>query len=216
LPKRTAATNAEWLVQRKWFARVTDQAYSGSTSVKYTWAANTADAGAEFWFRPAGLSLDEVWIRFYFRISAASELPPIQKLFLYRNPGTMGGLMLLKLGDMHGLSFDNNVTGGTMLVLNADITRDAWHSIEVHYRNQDAQTNAAFWYDNAPITRANGPDLWDSGITWLDGRLYLALAYQGTKITGFNACATRNGPQDHVGTLWMDRIAISSVGRIGP
>jgi hypothetical protein len=190
------------------------QAYADTYSVKYTWAANTADAAAAFWFVPASLSVDEVWIRFYFRIASGSALPPIQKFFLFRpgGSGTFGGVML---NNGVGLGFDNNGPTAS-IVPDASITRDAWHSFEVHFRkNGDAQPNAAFWFDGAQVTKADGPDPVSSSITWVGGRMYMQL-FDSLKIGGFSMVGTRNGPQAASGTLWFDRVAISSLGRIGP
>jgi hypothetical protein len=215
----------------------TSQHYSGSQSVKYTWWAQpvVGDHGAQMERDFTGQ--DRVWIRFYFRLQSGWSLG-IQKIITGKGTDDATILMDLDLSSQgDGLKFyfvSEAGAGGTTIIPTASITPDTWHSFEIDlWRNGDTGyqgvnlPSAAFWYDGKQIINprnggGNGPDPAYDGtyFYWYNGRLYPGYPKYGRgsslQFAQTRWVTTHNSPNNDSGTLWLDRIAISSLGRIGP
>jgi len=210
------------------------QHYAGVQSVNYTWGANTGDDSAQLWH--SFTAQDHVWQRFYFRLKSGWNLN-IQKfmVFHYHTGAILGGFDLTSGGIDY--SFVSDAAGvPTTLLSKAAISNDTWHSLEVDcWRNGDtgfdgstSLPSAAFWFDGVQIINplgggGDGPDGSFGGtyLYWKNGRVYPNLnnGYgrgSSLQVDQFLQVGTRNGPNTGSGTLWLDRIALSSLGRIGP
>jgi hypothetical protein len=226
-------------------ARATDQFYAGSTSVKYTWIEdNSGNSGANFWRTfGGGVGYDRVWLRFYMRLASGWAIASVQKFLRFHDVNT-APIGIWELSTSDGLTFDFDTEAsavGFQIVstssLNASYV-DQWVSVEVDYwRNGDTGfdgvhdlPSAAFWingtqlYNGGGTGQPNGPDPKFSGAYgyWVGGRLYPYYPAHGrvrsTKLYGIRPFATLNNDRGASagGTCWMDRIAASSLGRIGP
>jgi hypothetical protein len=203
--------------------RATDQAYSGNTSLKYTWAEQSGNSGGACWhtFAPQ----DAFWFRFYARLAGGWSIQSIQKWTRFSGPGFGANLGGFYLDDNRGLTFnfDQEASAvGATIVGKAQIPVDQWHSIEVHYRrNGDSLPNAAFYLDGLwyyPTLNGDDPSA-PNYLQWIDGRLYPKGTRGSTSQVGtLEVCGTLNGGSGSNGTgsCWIDRLAISSLGRIGP
>jgi hypothetical protein len=208
--------------------RATDQAYSGTTSVKGTWSGDNGGSIGSFWKYSMPSTYDRLWARLYFRLSSGWDITTINKFWLFREASggnQFGGFELAGPVSIqsHGqglsfTSFNENSSKGVLLVPAANITTDTWHSLEVdNKRNGDTLPNAAFWYDGVQITQPDGPDPGEANLIWSGGRLNFGptRGHSG-QIGMMQFLGTLNAGNTGSGSVWLDRIAISSVGRIGP
>jgi len=210
----------------------TAQHYSGAQSVNYTWWANpgSGDQGAQMQYTFAGK--DRIWHRIYFRLASGWKLS-IQKLITYKDSKSSTILADMDLMSQDGLKFFfvSEASGaGTTIFPTASITNDTWHCLEIDlWRNGDTSfdgihdlPSAAFWLDGVQKTHADGPDpaLGGTYLYWKNNRLYPYYPNWGRSTSAQLALVrhvtTHNSPNSDSGTLWLDRIAISSLGRIGP
>jgi len=198
-------------------ARSTDRAFNGTTSVKYTWAANASDNGAAF-YRSLGGNYDELWARLYFYFEPAWSVTSVQKWTRFRTESALLGGWFLS--DSKGLAwaFDPEASSvSASIIPKASIPTGQWNYLECHYRrNGDAEPNAAFWLNGVPQLKANGADPAGSGLTWLDGRLYAGERRDSTQINMVQHVGTLNGGNTGSGTVYLDYIGVSTAGRIGP
>jgi hypothetical protein len=215
--------------------RSAEQAYEGSTAAKYAWAANTSDAGGTFlrllsssgkeWWELGYVARadDEWWMRFYLYLVAGWSITSHLKYMLVTNSSHVphGGF---GLDNGAGLNFGlygqgAPTTGGFATILSKavlDAGAGAWHSMEFHLRqNGDANPNVAFWYDGTQIIRANGQDPRGDGLDWSGNRLYFERG-NSDHLGGFKFNQNRNGGNTGSGTMYIDRVAVSTAGRIGP
>jgi uncharacterized protein YjdB len=199
------------------------QQHHGAYSVKYTWSEpQSGNTGAPMW-KALGSGYDRLWIRVYFRLASGWSISSVQKWIRFSAPGygaNLGGLYLLS--DGIGFNFDQEASAvAAVIIPKASLTTDTWHYIEVDYeRNGDALPSAAFWLDGVQLSRPDGPDPVYGGtyLTWSGGRLYpqgsrgSSLQLGTMEMTGtLNANAGSAS-----GTMWLDYVAVSSLGRIGP
>jgi len=201
--------------------RNNSQAYFGNYSVKYSWGPNVNDSGAAFRYTFSS-AYDELWYRFYYRLAPGWSITSIQKFMISQQPGwnTQLGGWELDSGAGFTWSFYQEAGAlGTSIVPVANITTGTWHCLEADYRrNGDALPNAAFWSDGNQITQPDGPILsygTPTGLSWSGGRLYAGPRGSSAQIGHFWFVGTRNGGNTGSGSLWLDGIAVSSVGRIG-
>ena len=199
--------------------RATDQAYRGTTSAKYSWVPNLLDAGAAAYYNFNAIPRDEVWTRLYFRLAAGWSLPFVQKFHLFYSASASvdGGWHLNDGSGLWWTVYAESSSVASVIVPRASITSDTWHSIETHYRrNGETLPNAAFWYDGVQVTKPDGPDPAGGGMTWLSGRLYSGPTRRNSYKLGLFKLGGTLNPQSGSGTMWFDRVAASSLGRIGP
>jgi hypothetical protein len=217
----------------------TSQHYSGSQSLKYTWAANAlgTDASPELQVTFAGK--DRVWFRFYLYLVAGWTIG-IQKLITIKDSTDsviLADQDLCSTNDGYKFYFVSESNAAGAIIKHAsEITTGTWHSFEIDlWRNGDTGldgvTNlpsAAFWYDGTQIINpygggGDGPDKSTSDQTtfyWKNGRIYPGYPKYGrgtsAQIAEVRWVSTHNSPNSDSGTLWLDNLAMSSIGRIGP
>ncbi len=201
--------------------RSTAQAFHGTTSVEFAWAPNASDTGAAF-FRSLGGGRDDLWVRFYVRFETGWSITTVQKFNRFRNgstsPGAFGGWYL---SNAKGLAWGFDVESSAVtagIVPKASIADGVWHSVECHYRrNGDPLPSAAFWFNGEQITRPDGADPAGFGLTWVGGRLVGGPTRGAShQITLVQWVGTLNGGNTGSGKVWIDRVAASTAGRIGP
>jgi hypothetical protein len=172
-------------------------------------------------------SYGELWIRSYSYSVREWSSASFHKLMLYNDCG--GGNMFggPELWVARGMRWGACAEGTTDVALKsrAHITPDTWHCRELEYRrNLDALPNAAIRYDNVRTVRPDGHDPAANGdatqVVWNNGRIYWSTPNNGpsntsARLGGVDFLATRNGGNTDSGTLYLDRIAVSSLGRIG-
>lgn len=199
--------------------RSTEQAYDGTTSVKFAWVANGSDTGAAFYKSLSG-GKDEIYIRFYFYLVAGWDITTVQKWCRLRSGTGAGAYGGLYLSNSKGIAwgFDLEASAVTAGVISkANIPTDQWNLMEFHYdRNNDAEPNVAIWLNGVPQFKANGPDVNGFGLTWLDGRLYAGARNSTDQMTMVQWVGTLNGGNTGTGTVYLDYTSASTAGRIGP
>ena len=100
-----------------------------------------------------------------------------------------------------------------------------WHSIEFEYwRNGDPSgfPSAAFWFDGNVQACPNGnkdvtyAQYGQNASFWLNGRLNIGQRNNSEKLGSIEWLSTLNAGNTTSGQVNIDRIAISTAGRIGP
>lgn len=197
-------------------SRDTAQAFAGSFAVKKALPVTSGtDIGSQFVYRtPAS---DRLWGRFYFYLDAVID--GIVKFQLWFDSGfntQFGGFGLFQ----NTINFAFGAEGfiGCKLI-NLSSAINAWHSLEVDYwRNGDPSgfPSAAIWYDGVQLT--SGVATPNSPVSWIDGRLNAGKRSSSNKLGIYEVLGLLNGsPANTIpGNVWVDKVALSSVGRIGP
>jgi hypothetical protein len=197
--------------------RDSTRAYAGRASARFSLPATSgSDLGAQFG-KILATGVDRLWTRFYFYLDVAVN--GTLKFNIYQAPGfgTQFGGVYFQSGYL-GVFISDNATGWTNLARLSSLT-GGWHSLEVEYwRNGDPSgfPSLAFWLDGQPITASlNTPP---APTRWSGGRLVAGVRTSSAPIgTDFLAGVLNGNPANTVtGNLWIDRVSISSRGRIGP
>lgn len=202
------------------------QHYAGVTAVRKVLPVTAVDIGSQFvypWVHIGPLpEQDRLWTRFFFYqdvnidggikftryFDSGFNLPQLGGF------GTQAGYLLFRI-DPEGLAvFPSAVTLLDMTPLVA-----GWHSLEVDYwRNGDPSgfPSVAFWLDNVPVVSQVGalPPAW----AWAGGRLNPGRRDTNNKLGVFELIGLINGnpPNTVPGNIWVDKVSISTLGRIGP
>lgn len=214
----------------------TTHAFSGKWAVKRVLPVTSgSDIGGQFAilnFKGTNAAYDRLWSRFYFYFDAAMTGTHKFHLFFGPNSTQLGGLGIqggyinfTPLGYASGGQSEWSGQGYTLLALSGLV--NGWHSIEVDYwRNGDTGGNnitsgsgepsIAIWVDGIQLTSGVGNP--PSPGYWKNGRIYVGQRTTSAQITWTEWSGVLNGtPANTVpANLWLDRIAISSLGRIGP
>lgn len=211
--------------------RATDYAFSGTYSARRQWTPNpSGDLGSQF---ASSLgSVDRVWVRFYFRLTA--PLTTIMKFTRFYN-GTfsnpLGGFFIQSGNAIIGAGWD--AEDGSIVtsigLSQAQVIDGKWHSLEIDYwRNGDPSgyPSMAFWFDGNPQSLPDGTKVqYDCSTSgggtcnhsyWSGGRLNAGERASSGKINVMEWVATLNAGNTTTGQVNLDRVSISSVGRIGP
>lgn len=206
-------------------------AYDGAVGVKRELATGAETGGAfhyPFYFPWApyqGTTKDHLWTRFYFYIDAPFD--GILKLQLFNtDDGVDLGGLFLNGGSIAWLPVEWLYAGGTIYnLVPLDSLVNGWHSLEVDFwRNGDPSgfSSAAIWLDTVQITHADGP-IAESGSAngyWADNRIQTGIrdtGHTGTHNIGdVYWSGIKNAGNTIAANLWVDRVAISSVGPVGP
>jgi hypothetical protein len=199
--------------------------YAGSTSILRSWTPNpSSDGGAQMLYRlPAS---DRVWVRFYFRLTA--PITSIMKFVRFYDTNfnaAMGGFFIGQGAKI--LSYGNDQENGaitTWIGLQQNQVIDGnWHSLEIdNWRNGDPSgyPSQAFYYDGVQVSMPDGNDVQYRGAGnisyWSGGRLYSGMRSSSLKLGYIEWLATLNAGNTTTGQINMDRIAVSTAGRIGP
>jgi hypothetical protein len=203
-------------------------AYDGSWSVVKTWTPNPVDQGSQFLYHIGGPGMggvDRVWERFYFRLTApVSTVMKFARFTQMDNTGNLGGFFIEQGTQIisWGWDLENAAILTSIGLTEAQVIDGNWHSLEVDYwRNGDPSgwPSVAFWFDGAPLSLPDGTPVHYQGsgnkAYWLSGRLQAGERGGSNPIGWQNFLGTLNGGNTTTGQVNIDRIAISSVGRIG-
>ncbi len=193
---------------------------SGNYVVEATLSTNTTVNGSNgpfrYFFGPGNLS--ELWVRFYFRLSADFHVNSFWKFAIFRLNGGNGGGLDLNTGGLNFYSSNDCNNNYRFFVPMSDIPLGQWNWIEYHYSRKDANPYAEFWFNGARVTHADGQ--WAGGPTcqwWTNNVLYIQRqsGAPGDAIgNGIGWAETIN--TGGTGKVYFDRISISTLGRIGP
>lgn len=205
--------------------RVNDHAFDGTWSLRRDWTPSASDVGGNNFF-DLGVACGEAWLRFYFRLAEGWSITSILKFVIFREGGygtQFGGFEIGSPAASAGRaglswsSFQEQGSYGTQLVAPENISAGAWHSLEVHNRrNGDAFPNYAFWFDGQQIVKPDGAVPGGHGWAWSGGRLYSNERGTDKAFRLVQFCGTLNGGNTGSGSIWIDRVAASTAGRIGP
>ena len=212
--------------------RDTTKAFAGATAVLKVLPPTNSDLGSQFAYSLPSHNLpsvDRLWTRFYFFLD--THIDGGIKFSRYFDAGFNVQFSGLGLGGSHfsdgiGFRLDPEVSavGGTdVKLISLATVIGAWHSIEVDYwRNGDTSNggndypSAAFWLDGTQITAQLGT--LPTGFSWVNGRLNAGRRNSTVKIGVWEMIGLLNGlPSNTInGNIWVDKVSISTVGRIGP
>jgi hypothetical protein len=208
-------------------------AYDGSWSIKRAWTPNPGgDVNAHMAF--ALPSVDRVWVRMYFRLTA--PITSVMKFLRFQDSGfntDFGGLFLGQGSDifMFGTDAENSAIGSTIGLTQSQVIDGNWHSLEIEYwRNGDPSgwPSAAFWFDGQQVSLPDGTQNITYSCSqpsapstcsrqyWQGGRLYTGARAYSIPMAETMWIGTLNAGNTTTGQLNLDRIAISTAGRIGP
>jgi hypothetical protein len=195
---------------------------AGTCSVRRSWTPSSSDGGSQFIYHaPAS---DRLWLRFDMKLTT---VPTTQMKFMRwydpRFTTHVGGLYL----DQGTLTFGTDEENGNIVtpigVSGATLTDGKWHQIEMDYwRNGDPSgfPSAAFYVDGKQVSLPDGAKVTYQGAGnssfWKGGRLYTGVRNSTVQLGYIEMLATLNGGNSTTGSVWIDRVAISSTGRIGP
>ena len=205
--------------------RDTTRAYDGKYSVRFHITPTSGDGGGDF-LRYFTSGYDHVWARFYFYFDNANAPNGPFKFNLWWDTSAnqqFGGFYVEPSNGMYiqWLFLADWPSGSGVDLVPLSSLANGWHSLEVDYwRNGDTSNgghdypSAFFWLDGQPITTHNRPP--DTGVWMADGRLNAGARGSSAKIGLTMYMATLNGGNSTTGNVWIDRIAWSTLGRIGP
>lgn len=174
-------------------------------------------AGAPF-MPVAALTLDRAWGRFYFYFDAAMN--GILKFQIWEAPSfssQFGGFYCE--GGSIGWAFIQEWNSQIHRFTNIGPLVNGWHYLECDYwRNGDPSgfPSVGIWLDGNQITSGQGNP--PSPGAWTGGRLNAGQRGSSGKLGSFNLIGVLNGTPNNTvaGNVWVDRVSISSLGRIGP
>ena len=214
--------------------RSTAFAYAGIYSAEFAWTANNpTDGGCQMEYNFG--AYDRIWLRFYFRVTNKITTTWKWARFGDQSDLNFGGLWFEKDGggtsgngmiDWGWDASENSAIITTIGLTEAQVVDSAWHSIEYEYwRNGDPSgwPSAAFWFDGNPqYAELNGHSTvkyygagnvsyWDAA-----GRLQAGERGSSTLKPRFlRFMGTLNQDNTTSGQCNIDRVAISTLGRIG-
>lgn len=207
------------------------KAFAGTTAIKKVLTTGPEIGGAfhyPFYFPFApypGVAKDRIWTRFYFYIDAVFDGILKLQLFNSDNGIDFGGLFL-NGGSIAWVASEWLFAGGTiynMIPLSGLL--NGWHSLECDYwRNGDPSgfASVAFYLDDNLVTHADGaiPNTGSANAFWASNRIQTGkrdTVNLGTHGVGdVYWYGIKNAGSTVLANIWADRVAISSLGRIGP
>lgn len=212
-------------------SRDSNRHYDGRFAIRKELPATTRDIGSQFGYsfaRNGAESQDRVWVRFYFFLDPLIDGGIKFVRFFdgglntqFSGLGIQGGFINARFDPEAGPP-PAHVPNQVNIVRLAGQT-GGWHSIEVDYwRNGDRANSGndypsmAFWYDGKPITHQIGA--LPNRMAWINGRLNVGQRANSRKLGFVELLGLINGrPANRVpGNIWVDKVSISSKGRIGP
>lgn len=201
---------------------LSSDAFAGTKSMQYTIAASAGESGSHtICHVPGNVRL---WTRFYFKITSAVDSIWKFHRFYDQNFQNASGGWFMQNGTTNpilGLSFDQIVQTTFDVGINrSEVVDGNWHYIEVDYWRSGGPTgNPSFacWYDGTQRFHANGPADGNADVKWIDGRLDQGFNPGFNTLIGYiEWIGTLNASNTQTGTINIDRVAISNLGRIGP
>ncbi len=205
--------------------RDTTRAYDGKYAVRFHITPTSGDGGGDF-LRYFTTGYDHVWARFYFYFDNATAPNGPFKFNLWWDTSAnqqFGGFYVEPSNGMYiqWIFLADWPSGSGVDLVPLSSLANGWHSLEVDYwRNGDTSNgghdypSAFFWLDGQPLTNTGTPP--DKGVWMPDGRLNAGERGSSAKIGLTMYMATLNGGNTTTGNVWIDRIAWSTLGRIGP
>ena len=212
------------------------QAYSGIYALRKVLPVTTGigDVGsaASFDLTGGGLTVgyNRLWARFYFYFDAAID--GILKFQLWFDPPL--NIQFAGFYTYQGYiywSFASGSAGAKLAPIRSLV--NGWHSLEVdNFRvgdtggnvltTGDGEPSAAIWLDGVPLTSANTFGFSGAGPYWKGERVYHGSRPNSARLGWYELLGLLNGgiaaPSNAntvPGDVWVDRVAISSLGRIG-
>jgi uncharacterized protein YjdB len=198
----------------------------GSWSFRESWTPNSGgDAGTNTFYDFSGS--DHVWVRFYFRLTA--PITTIMKFMRFdsedgRNTH-LGGLFIGSGNNIitFGADQENGAAQTQLGLSQSQVTDGQWHSIEMEYwRNGDPSgyPSVAFWFDGNAVGFPDGqggvayPSEMDAH--WVGGRLNVGQRGSSKRLGSIEWLSTLNKGNTTSGQINIDRVSVSTAGRIGP
>jgi len=209
-------------------SRDTAHAFVGNSGVKKVLPVTSgSDIGSQFYFPfyagppfmpVAAQTLDRAWGRFYFYFDAA--INGTLKFQIWEAPSFSGqfGGFYCQNGNI-GWAFIQEWNSVIHFFKSVASVAGAWHSLECDYwRNGDplGYPSVGIWLDGVQITGGLGNP--PSPGFWSNGRLVAGERGSTAKLGSYNLLGVLNGaPANTIaGNVWVDNVALSSAGRIGP
>ena len=209
------------------------QRYAGASSVKFYLPATAgSDLGGQFGRRFSGL--DRIYGRFYFFFDTG--INGTLKFNIFESAGfneQFGGLYIFNgspLGDLCWWFVDWSGSSGEFVIANLSTLRGAWHSIEYDYWRSGHPSGypaVRLWLDGKQVTAGRlptgfgGTAYWDTGGWLVAGKRSNGPSPYPTSAaqiaTSYYAGVLNGTPVNSLASnLWIDRVALSSIGRVGP
>jgi hypothetical protein len=202
--------------------------YEGSHSIKYAFAPSGQDTGASMYTEYSG-SFDRLWVRVYMRLT--NTITTQWKFIRFYSQGiatNLGGIFL-GTGSGNGLvcvgwdQEDSNIVT-TIGLTQAQVADSNWHTLEIDYQRNGGASGypeAAFWWDGNPqYAELNGNSTvqyaGQNKSTWVNGRINAGQRSSSAKMAATEWMGTLNAGNGTSGQCNMDRIGVSTLGRIGP
>lgn len=181
--------------------------YAGSPLA--SWTPNPAVGATE---------VDRLWTRFYFYLDNSIDGTfKFHQTYSQSYSDQFGGLYF----DAGFLStfFAPELVGGITHLTALSTLAGGWHYVEMDWwRNGDPSGNpsVAIWLDGVQYTV--GLNALPAPATWVNGRIQFGTRGTSVKIGVAHWLGILNGsPANTIaGNVWVDRVAISTLGRIGP
>ncbi len=199
-------------------------ASAGRVSVMRSWVPSSTDKGDELLYHVG--STDHVWLRFDVKIT--SGVSTVMKFMRWYDPSfatSLGGFYLEQGSTMlnFGTDEENASIYTPVGITSTQLIDGRWHTVEMDYwRNGDPSgfPSAAFYLDGNQVSMPDGTPVKYQGAGnvsyWQGGRLYSGVRSNTVKVGYIEMLATLNGGNSTSGQVNIDRVAISTVGRIGP
>lgn len=198
----------------------------GSTSLMASWVPNPSTEQGSNCYYTFGPQ-DHIWFRAYVRVTAPIEDQKFVRFFDPNNGVNFGGFFMTGSKLTFFTDRENNTAGNGMVTVSPAICDSAWHCIEMEYwRNGDPSgwPSAAFWTDNVQWTHADATvDSDDPGSAspastayWSGNRLYQGARASSNQLKQVGVFLTLNAGVTTTGQENIDRVCVSTLGRIGP
>jgi len=176
-------------------------------------------AGPGPWNMPVpATNLDRIWGRFYFYFDAAITGTLKFQIFEEAGFNTQFGGFYCAAGRITW-AFIQEWNSQIHPFANLSTLVGGWHSLECDYwRNGDPSgfPSVGIWLDGNQITSGIGNP--PSPGSWVNGRLNAGQRGSTAKVGTYNLIGILNGTPNNTvaANVWIDRVSISSLGRIGP
>lgn len=203
------------------------QSAAGSYSVKRSWTSGAGETGSQFAYQFG--NYDRIWFKWSFRLT--TPITSIMKTARFYNSSGSEGFGGLFIGSgtsilMWGWDQEADGIATRLGGVEASVADSTWHTFEFDYwRNGDPSgfPSVAFWLDGSALhAEVNGHSTiqyygsgnlgyWDTA-----GRLQAGQRLSSSKLNWMEALATLNAGNSTTGQMNVDKIYLSTLGRIGP
>lgn len=194
----------------------------GSFSIQYSFTSNGSDVACQCGFDCNGTVHDRLWVRVYMKNNGkvTSHLKYIRFKDSTSFNANMGGIFVAGVAGLSWVwDWENSSLDTSIGLSDGQVFDNAWHSLEIDYwRRGDPSgwPSVAFWWDGNQITHPDGTTGAGNAF-WQNNRFQAGERQNNTFGLGFiTLCDTRNAGNTASGTINLDLISVSSLGRIGP